>query len=392
MEYVLLKKHFYKDKTTYQTIYEQRKNHEFSTHIPIKIHEHDAFFVYTPELVSLISSIHQADKQLQKISDELPRIAIKQFRMRNLINEVKLTNELEGVNSTRKEIKEILTTSSCIPKKRLQGLITKYHMLQQEQIPLNCCADIRKLYNELVLDEITNEDTTNVPDGVYFRKEQVYVKDKYDRPIHTGVFPEAAIIESIDTAIEVLQNPSIDRLIGISIFHYLIGYIHPFYDGNGRLSRFISSYLLADILHPLVSYNLSYTIKKNSHKYYKAFDIVNDPFNRGDLTPFIILFLELILQASKGLNEQLHALEDKLYFYATALNEKTNINAHEGFLYILLQNTLFGEDGLTITELTSILQKSESSVRNYIKEYQEYITSTNSAVGKLYDVNLDLLH
>ena len=73
---------------------------------------------------------------------------------------------------------------------------------------------------------------------------------------------EKTIKAAVDSALaQTYEN--IEILIRISIFHYLIGYIHPFYNGNGRLSRFVSSYLLSRDLEPLLSYRLSYTIKEN---------------------------------------------------------------------------------------------------------------------------------
>ncbi len=30
-------------------------------------------------------------------------------------------------------------------------------------------------------------------------------------------------------------------LVSIAVFHYLFGYVHPFYDGNGRMARYLSS-------------------------------------------------------------------------------------------------------------------------------------------------------
>ena len=61
--------------------------------------------------------------------------------------------------------------------------------------------------------------------------------------------------------LNILNNDEYDYMIRIAVFHYIFGYIHPFYDGNGRTSRFISSYLLSKNLLPIVSYKLASTIK-----------------------------------------------------------------------------------------------------------------------------------
>ena len=47
---------------------------------------------------------------------------------------------------------------------------------------------------------------------------------------------------------------------------FLFAYIHPFYDGNGRTNRFISSYVLSHSFSPIVGYRLSYSVKERIEK------------------------------------------------------------------------------------------------------------------------------
>ncbi|WP_318259784.1 Fic family protein [Ruminococcus sp. YRD2003] len=67
-----------------------------------------------------------------------------------------------------------------------------------------------------------------------------------------GLAPESKIIDTMNKSLDVFNNNDIDIFMRIAVFHYLFGYIHPFYDGNGRTSRFISSYLLSRQLNPLI--------------------------------------------------------------------------------------------------------------------------------------------
>lgn len=96
-------------------------------------------------------------------------------------------------------------------------------------------------------------------------------------------------------ALDVLHSPSMPLLIRLGLFHYFFAYIHPFYDGNGRTDRFITSYYLRTDFHVLLALRLSIFIKKNRAKYYELFTETDSEINRGDLTPFIIGFLEIIL-------------------------------------------------------------------------------------------------
>ena len=84
-----------------------------------------------------------------------------------------------------------------------------------------------------------------------------------------------------------LNIPSkITPIIKIAISHYYFGYIHPFYDGNGRTSRFINSLYLSKEYDELTAISLSSMIENNK-TYYDMFDKTNSVINKGELNYFI---------------------------------------------------------------------------------------------------------
>ena len=172
------------------------------------------------------------------------------------------------MHSSRKEIDdalEILSKQSQEKGKqqRFVGLVNKYlKLITKDSIALASCKDIRALYDEMFLDEVIAEDAHHAPDGKIFRKGSTSVYSGANKIIHTGVTPERKIIDAMDEALSFLHDDSVDMLFRICIFHYLFEYIHPFYDGNGRMGRFILSYYLSEILEPLLSYRISETIKR----------------------------------------------------------------------------------------------------------------------------------
>ena len=93
--------------------------------------------------------------------------------MKCLIDEIVLTNKIEGVNSTRKEITEVLEKlSEKKSDRRFHGLVMKYSMLMDcASLKLDTCQDVRDIYNDLVLREVVEENPHDAPDGVIFRKE-----------------------------------------------------------------------------------------------------------------------------------------------------------------------------------------------------------------------------
>lgn len=369
-----LYKLFYADNDKYKKEYERRFNSDDTIKFNIYIGENQAFFCQTVDIYKLMLSIERADKEVNDLYNKLPMKAITQFANRCLIDEIVLTNNIEGVHSTRKEIDAILHDLSQNNKKqRFWGLVKKYQLLvSDENIPMKSCQDIRNIYNDIFLDEITTSNPENLPDGKIFRKDIVNVLTSTQKVIHRGLFPESKIIETMEKSLEILNDENIDVIIRTAIFHYLFGYIHPFYDGNGRTSRFISSYMLSHELNHLISYRISYTIKENIKQYYEAFKICNHPNNKGDLTPFIEMFLKIVDISEKQLCSALRKRVNALEYYENILNQifKNNKDMFELY-YILVQATLFSNYGISLKELEEHLGVSYNTINKNIKNIPE---------------------
>lgn len=395
MEYELLSKIFYKKPTEYESIYDARFNSEASIKLPIKIHENVGFIFNTNEITKLLVKIYKTINKINLLRTHLPNIAINSYIIKSLKDEIALTNEIEGVRSTRKEIEDAIDSIKNDKSARFKGLVDKYFkLISNEIIPLNNCEDIRTIYDALVLPEIEKE---NLPDGILFRKEPVQVVSATQKEKHRGIMPESKIIESLDLCLDFLKNDDIDSLIKISAFHYLFGYIHPFYDGNGRTSRFISSYLIKNELDVLLALKLSYTVKNNINKYYKAFDVCNGRKNKGDITFFVVTFLELLSQASNDLYTKIADLNDQLNYYNniinTLVNEKVLNDKQAKCIFILCQNRLFDDTYMNMNTLTELLEKSDTTTRKILKslESKNLLVKSRNKNQYLYSANLDSL-
>ena len=395
MEYELLSKIFYKKPTEYESIYDARFNSEASIKLPIKIHENVGFIFNTNEITKLLVKIYKTINKINLLRTHLPNIAINSYIIKSLKDEIALTNEIEGVRSTRKEIEDAIDSIKNDKSARFKGLVDKYFkLISNEIIPLNNCEDIRTIYDALVLPEIEKE---NLPDGILFRKEPVQVVSATQKEKHRGIMPESKIIESLDLCLDFLKSDDIDSLTKISAFHYLFGYIHPFYDGNGRTSRFISSYLIKNELDVLLALKLSYTVKNNINKYYKAFDVCNDRKNKGDITFFVVTFLELLSQASDDLYTKIADLNDQLNYYNNIINmlvnEKVLNDKQAKCIFILCQNRLFDDTYMNMNTLTELHEKSDTTTRKILKslESKNLLVKSRNKNQYLYSANLDSL-
>lgn len=356
---------YYEDRNLYEELYNNRIKGESCVRLNFRIKNNDAFYCITPELHNLHIKTLELNMKVQSLIKKLPPVASKHFATNSLIEEIFLTNNIEGVYSTKREIEGVLKKLEKGDRKsRFAGIVNKYNMMSKAEVPLKACEDIRSIYDELVLDEVAKDDPANIPDGKIFRKELAEVKSATGKVIHKGIYPETEIMFSMEKALQILDS-TLPALEATAIFHYLFGYIHPFYDGNGRTSRFISSYLLAKQLNNnLIGYRLSYTIKENISEYYKAFKICNDEKSKGDITPFILTFIDIVYKSMTNLYHSLQSRLSKLYQYATEMSRiesfcDTDLNQ---LSYILIQARLFSEKGITKKELINELEISMTTL------------------------------
>lgn len=368
MKYEILRNLYYKDQNDYESTYEKRRNSDCAFHLGIDINGNPAFFLMTPDLFEQIYQIARKDNTLRLLCDKLPGVAIHQYIRKSLIGEIVGTNDIEQVHSSRKEIGEVLNANGRpLKNNRFKDITNRYSLLNREKYEFKSCADIRKIYNDLLYEEMKEENPDDLPDGEFFRKSSVDVRTSTDKIVHTGIHPEKKIVETMDRALSFLNSEDVNIFFRIAVFHYLFGYIHPFYDGNGRLSRFISSALLIkNLFTPLVAYRLSVTLKDKKKQYYEAFGICNDPKNKGDLTPFVYMFFDVITEAIEALTKSVSQKKDALDFYLKHRNLLPGVsNKHLLRIYgLLVQASLFSENGICKDEMRDVLRISRGALDN----------------------------
>ncbi len=103
------------------------------------------------------------------------------------------------------------------------------------------------------------------------------------------------------------NDPILHPLLRIAVFNVVFLAIHPFHDGNGRLSRVLTNLMLLRSGYAYASYaSLDSVIEHNKEAYYLALRRTQTSFSKGaDWEPWIIFFLRSLKSQTERLRERL---------------------------------------------------------------------------------------
>lgn len=382
---------YFREKDNLSEYYERRFNSENSYHFSFNIAGNEAFFFYHKDIMKTLSDISFLDKEVESLMKKLPAVALQAYVKKSLTDEIFYTNEIEGVISTRKEITEIIDNfkKRITPKpNKINSLANKYLMLMdKEHEMIKEVTDIRKIYDDLVLDEVLENDIDDKPDGVIFRAKAVEVRNETSgRVIHEGMMPESSIIECLSNAVNFLNDESIVPLIRIAAFHYIFSFVHPFYDGNGRINRFISSMYLKKYYSAIIPYRLSLTIKENKKQYYDAFDITNSARNKGDISTFIYEFVDIVKKSYQTTIEYLTIKQHELDEKRECIKLLELDDNGKNILWYLTQRLIFKDEFAYINDICEFTNLSSTTVRKVLGKLldKDLITQKSESKFKTY--------
>lgn len=372
MEYITLERFYYKYPAEYQVEINKRlsllSTLVFDLSIKTK-HEEvcNLFTVITPEILLKTEEIYQRTILRNSNQGILNASKVKEFYIKQLMyEELRSTNEIEGVHSTKKDFEH--ASSATNKNTRFYFITNKYEKLLSDGAEnISSLNDFRTIYDQLMTNEIPDED---LPDGRLFRKKEVYVfkGDGSVKPVHSPVKTEEAIETHLEKLILFMNDLQIPFLIKVALTHYFFEYIHPFYDGNGRMGRYIASSMLYD-LDPLVSMKLSSVIKNNTKLYLESFSITDGGYNKGDGTPFVLFFLKMILEASDEIQDDLDKITVNFSKLGMYMKEELNSEYDEitrNVFSILVQARLT-ENVLKIRDISSSMGLSYGTISKRIR-------------------------
>ena len=151
---------------------------------------------------------------------------------------------------------------------------------------------------------LSNKVVANYPDGsqkVIFNTTEIHLVQSEMK----------SIIEWTSNAI---KNEEIHPLIVIATFIYEFLSIHPYQDGNGRLSRLMTTLLLLKFGYDFVQYvSVEFKIEKQKKEYYKALMAgQKNRYNKKEsIDKWIVFFLNTLKQTIQKLEQNYQEIKDK---------------------------------------------------------------------------------
>lgn len=127
------------------------------------------------------------------------------------------------------------------------------------------------------------------------------------------------------------KTEHVHPLVRVALFCYELVTIHPFQDGNGRISRLVATLLLMRAGYPWVQYvSFEHEIERRKDAYYRVLRTCQAKRPGEDATPWVLFFLNCMLALIEKLQAKLHISEGLSQLNDRARRIQRFIGEHPG--------------------------------------------------------------
>ena len=268
----------------------------------------------SPEIVSFLAQIHEQKGQ-QNLFVEAHKDALSELLEIAKIQSTEASNRIEGIITTDDRLKKIVLDKTT-PKGRSEREIAGYRDVlntiheNYDFIPvrpnmiLQLHRDLYKYSNLAIGGSFKNSDNIiaeELPDGT--------------KRVHFQPVPAWETSEAMDilcsTFVDALADVELDSLILIPMFILDFLCIHPFNDGNGRMSRLMTLLLLYQSGYFVGKYiSIERLIADSKETYYEALQDSSAGWHEGtnDYLPFVRYMLGIVVAAYREFTSKVDIL------------------------------------------------------------------------------------
>ena len=254
----------------------------------------------------------------------------EQYLISSLMEEAIFSSQMEGAATTRKVAKEMLRKKMAPKDKSQQMIVNNYQtirfIVENKNTPLTpgLVFHIHHLMTEKTLENpedagrLRRNNDVVVEDGI--THEVVHTPPSYEE---LPAFVEELCHYFNETDAKVFVHPIIRGII----IHFMVAYMHPFVDGNGRTARALFYWYMLKQGYWLMEYmSVSRVIASSKKSYEKAYQYVES--DGMDVGYFIIYNLKVLEKAFKQLQAYLKKKQEEKTLANTFL-QLGNINERQ---------------------------------------------------------------
>ena len=270
------------------------------------------------DILGLIAAIYKEAGKQEMYLKQRPEALEKLVEIAK-IQSTEASNAIEGIVTTSTRIRQLVedkTTPRNRDEQEIAGYRDALNIIHEsfDAIPItrNYILQLHKIMYSHMNNPMAGQ-TKNVQNYI-----SASYPDGHTEILFTPLAPYETS-EALDRICEeynrVIGNYDIEPLIAIPVFIHDFLCIHPFNDGNGRMSRLLTTLLLYRNGFFVGKYiSLEAKIAKNKDLYYEALDLSQQGWHEGreNAVPFIKYILGTILAAYKDFEDRFSLVEEKL--------------------------------------------------------------------------------
>lgn len=289
----------------------------------------------------------------------------EKYLISSIMEEAISSSQMEGAVTTRKKAKEMLQKElkpkSISDQMIVNNYITIQHILQHknEDLTVENLLYIHSLISKNTLDK-------NQEEGVFRTNNDIYVVNHTtSEVVHQppGFEEIPALLNDLCQFFNQDTKDFIHPIIKGIIIHFMIGWIHPFSDGNGRTARTLFYWYMLKRGYWLTEYlSISRIIKDTKNQYEKAYLYTENDEN--DLTYFITYHIKTMEKAFEALKEYI-SRKQKEVIQAARFLKIPNLNERQAQIIKLLYDD--PDRILNSKEIENRYQTSNFTARNDLK-------------------------
>lgn len=229
------------------------------------------------------------------------------FVISSIMEEAISSSQMEGASTTRKKAKEMIQQDKRPKNKSEQMIMNNYITMKyivqhkSEDLTAERLLYIHKLITNSTLDDAEDE-------GRFRENDEVHVINHSNSEIvHTPPLQKelGQLMEDLCTFFNTCSSEFIHPIVKGCIIHFMLGWIHPFSDGNGRMARAIFYWYMLKKGYWLTEYlSISRIIKDTKAQYERAY--LYSETDDNDLSYFITYHIKTMEKAYDALKEYIN--------------------------------------------------------------------------------------